>query len=98
MKKLVFYYLFVGLPALLMLVSTSRTIIEYGSFPFTGSLLSQKFYFKWCLLMCSVILRDIKDKNHLVPYVKLYHYILNIHVVKNAIIARMGIARGNNAK
>ena len=45
MKKLVFYYLFVGLPALLMLVSTSRTIIEYGSFPFTGSLLSQKFYF-----------------------------------------------------
>ena len=44
MKKLVFYYLFVGLPALLMLVSTSRTIIEYGSFPFTGSLLSQKFY------------------------------------------------------
>lgn len=48
--------------------------------------------------MCSVILRDIKDKNHLVPYVKLYHYILNIHVVKNAIIARMGIARGNNTK
>ena len=72
MKKLVFYYLFVGLPALLMLVSTSRTIIEYGSFPFTGSLLSQKFYFNWCLLMCSVILRDIKSPRTIRKIVPLY--------------------------
>ena len=57
MKKLVSYYLFVGLLASFMLVSilsatsTSRTIIEYGAFPFAGILLSQEF------ILISVLLR-----------------------------------------
>ena len=69
MKKLVFYYLFVGLLVSFMLVSTSsvtstsRTIIEYGSFPFTDPLLSQEFHFNWCAFACITTLKDAKGEN-----------------------------------